>query len=73
MKRHGTGLYRECAVGGETVQAFVPAPLPPIPPLDLGGTRQALRERATLALGRLGSVGQLLPDPQLFLIELRAP
>jgi Fic family protein len=67
MKRDRTGLYRECAVGGETVQAFVPAPLPPIPPLDLGGARQALLERATLALGRLDSVGQLLPDPQLFL------
>jgi Fic family protein len=67
MRREGTGNYAECSVGGETICAFVPAPLPPIPPLDLDGARQALLERATLALGRLDSVGQLLPDPQLFL------
>ncbi|MEZ5577513.1 MAG: Fic/DOC family N-terminal domain-containing protein, partial [Candidatus Competibacteraceae bacterium] len=47
--------------------AFVPAPLPPNPPLDLGGTRQTLLERATLALGRLDSISLLLPDPRLFL------
>jgi len=67
MKREGTGSYSECSVGDEAVRAFVPAPLPPVPPLDLDGARQALLERATLALGRLDSVGQLLPDPQLFL------
>jgi Fic family protein len=67
MKREGTGRYVECSVGGQSVRAFVPPRLPPIPPLDLGGARLALLERATLALGRLDSVGQLLPDPQLFL------
>ena len=45
----------------------MPFPLPPDPPLDLSGNRQRLLERATLALGRLGSVSTLLPDPQLFL------
>jgi Fic family protein len=67
MRRDATGSYQEIRVAGETVRAFVPAPLPPTPPLDLGGARQALLERASLALGRLDSVGQLLPDPQLFL------
>jgi Fic family protein len=43
------------------------APLPPNPPLDLGGRRQQLLEQATLALGRLDSVCVLLPDRQLFL------
>ena len=37
------------------------------PKLELGGGRQRLLERATLALGRLDSVATFLPDPQLFL------
>ena len=54
-------------MGGETVRAFVPAPLPPSPPLELSGTRQRLLERALLACGRLDGVTALLPDPELFL------
>lgn len=49
------------------VNAFVPNPLPPAPPLEINEARQRLLERATLALGRLDSVSTLLPDPQLFL------
>ena len=67
MDRDRTGEYRRTTVGSEFVRAFVPASLPPAPPLDLGGERQRLLERATLAVGRLDSVGMLLPDPQLFL------
>ncbi len=67
MNRSATGTYDNTSVGGETVRAFVPSPLPPVPPLDLGGERQRLLERATLAIGRLDSVSTLLPDPQLFL------
>jgi Fic family protein len=67
MHRDAAGAYISSVAGGETVRAFVPAPLPPTPPLDLGGTRQTLLERATLALGRLDSISLLLPDPQLFL------
>ena len=67
MRRKATGRYATSAAGSETVRAFVPHPLPPVPPLDLGGERQALLERATLALGRLDSIALLLPDPQLFL------
>lgn len=67
MIRSTSGHYETTATGGETVRAFVPDPLPPVPPLDLAGPRQRLLERATLALGRLDSVSALLPDPQLFL------
>lgn len=67
MHREASGSYATNIAGGETVRAFIPAPLPPDPPLDLGGTRQALLERATLALGRLDSISLLLPDPPLFL------
>ena len=67
MHRDSTGHYAASLAGGEAVRAFVPAPLPPTPPLELGGTRQAALEGATLALGRLDSIGLLLPDPQRFL------
>lgn len=67
MRREASGRHASSTVGGETVQAFVPFPLPPAPPLDLTGERQGLLERATLALGRLDSIALLLPDPQLFL------
>jgi Fic family protein len=67
MQRDTTGHYVASIAGGETVRAFVPQPLPPVPALDLGGPRQQLLEQATLAVGRLDSVCSLLPDPQLFL------
>lgn len=67
MERGITGRYDVTRVGEEEVRAFVPAPLPPNPALDLSGPRQRLLERATLSLGRLDSITTLLPDPQLFL------
>lgn len=67
MRRDATGRQAGTVAGGETVQAFVPFPLPPAPALELTGARQSLLERATLALGRLDSIALLLPDPQLFL------
>jgi hypothetical protein len=33
MKRRSTGEYETTATGRETVRTFVPAPLPPDPPL----------------------------------------
>ena len=67
MRRGLTGEYRITVVGGETIRAFVPEPLPPDPPLELTPQRQQLLERATLALGRLDSITLLLPDPDIFL------
>jgi cell filamentation protein, protein adenylyltransferase len=67
MERGTTGRYEITRVGGEEVRAFVPDPLPPRRPLELSGARQRLLERATLSLGRLDSITNLLPDPQLFL------
>jgi Fic family protein len=49
------------------VHAFIPALLPPDPPLELSGARQRSLERALLACGRLDGVTALLPDPDLFL------
>jgi hypothetical protein len=67
MRRNSIGYYDESVAGGEVVRAFVPDPLPPMPPLELQGGRQQLLEKATAALGRLDSVCMLLPNPQLFL------
>nr|HRC87927.1 Fic family protein [Thermoanaerobaculia bacterium] len=40
MKRGETGTYEATSAGGEVVRDFVPAPLPPNPPLDFGGGLQ---------------------------------
>lgn len=46
--------------------AFIPAPLPPDPPVQVGGTLQRLLSEADLALGRLDGSIQTLPNPDLF-------
>jgi len=67
MKRGLQGHYEESVVGGETVKAFVPDPLPPRPEIVFDANRRHLLERATLALGKLDSITLLLPDPDIFL------
>jgi len=67
MERGSTGRFEKTSTGGEQVQAFIPDPLPPLPPLALGGALQQQLEQALLALGRLDSVSTLLPDTHLFL------
>ena len=47
-------------------RAFLPAPLPPQPPLQLEGELQALLSQADRALGRLDGSIQTLPNPDLF-------
>jgi hypothetical protein len=46
--------------------AFVPAPLPPDPPLQLAGRLQGLLSQADRALGRLDGSVLTLPNPDLF-------
>ncbi len=65
--RRKTGSYQITATAGERVRAFLPAPLPPHPPLELDGALQQALEGAGLALGRLDGLSVLLPDPALFL------
>lgn len=45
----------------------MPAPLPPVPPIDLSGPRARRHDEALLACGRLDAITALLPDPDLFL------
>jgi len=48
------------------ISAFVPDPLPPDPPIELGGRRLALLSEADRALGRLDGSVRTLPNPDLF-------
>jgi Fic family protein len=66
LKRGTTGKYELTIAAGETVRAFVPAPLPPEPLVDLQALQEPL-EAALLFLGRLDSLSTLLPDPALFI------
>ena len=68
MKRGTAGEYITIStVGPETVKAFIPRPLPPEPPLNIDAPIRDRLDEALLALGRLDSVGSLLPDTHLFL------
>ena len=68
MERGRTGEFEVGpSLGGEGVRAFVPAPLPPDPPVQFSETLRAVLDEALLALGRLDSVTTLLPDRSMFL------
>jgi Fic family protein len=67
MKRKLQGRYVTISTVGEKAQAFVPAPLPPHPPIDWTPELRSKFDQALLALGRLDSVSTLLPDTSLFL------
>jgi hypothetical protein len=49
-------------------RAFIPAPLPPAPPVQIAGDMQRLLSQADLALGRLDGSIQTLPNPDLFVL-----
>jgi Fic family protein len=65
-KNRRLGAYVETSTGGERVRAYVPAPLPPDPRLDLAHFMR-LYERAMAAVGRLDGVVTVLPSTPLFL------
>ena len=50
----------------EGYRAFIPAPLPPTPPVSITGDLQRMLSEADRALGRLDGSVQTLPNPDLF-------
>ena len=54
--------------GSRRYRAFIPADLPPNPPLDLGALYGAI-DQATLELARLDGFSRLLPDTHLILYQ----
>lgn len=67
MRRTLQGRYIKTTVAGETVQAFVPAALPPQPAIDWHPELRAKFDQAHISLGRLDSASVMLPDTSLFL------
>ncbi len=67
MERGLQGHYVTVSTVGEKVQAFVPAPLPPEPPIDWSPDLRDKFDHALMALGRLDSASTFLPDTLLFL------
>jgi len=64
-KRIGTHIVSS-AVSGDSYKAYIPLPLPPEPPLDMGNL-YTLLDKASTALGRLDGMSMVLPDASLFL------
>src|SRR5438105_15347207 len=50
----------------EGYRAFIPAPLPPAPPLAMDAELVRLLSDADRALGRLDGATSILPNPDLF-------
>lgn len=67
MNRDLQGHFLTISTVGDRVQAFVPKPLPPTPPISWPSNLRQKYEEALLALGRLDSISLLLPDTPLFL------
>lgn len=61
--RYRSGRYQSQLTG---YRAFLPAPLPPNPPVRMDGELQSLLSLADRALGRLDGSIQTLPNPDLF-------
>lgn len=67
MRRSPPGHYVRQSAGDEPYQAFVPAPLPPVPPLEWNAVLRRRFDDALVALGRLDAISALLPNAGLLL------
>lgn len=67
MKRPLQGRYVKVAAAGEAFEAFIPAALPPNPPIHWSTALHARFDAALLALGRLDAVTDQLPNASLVL------
>jgi Fic family protein len=67
MQRPAPGHYVVVPAAGEPFKAFVPAPLPPVPPVAWSPALRRRFDDALVALGRLDAVTQLLPNASLLL------
>ena len=57
------GTYEQTSTAGETVNAFVPAPLPPSnPPLDMNAELSGLLQCAEAGVSRLKLAGSMVPS-----------
>lgn len=67
MRRPPPGRYIKVAAAGESFKAFVPAPLPPDPPIAWSSALRRRFDETLLALGRLDAQAAHLPNASLLL------
>ncbi len=67
MNRGLQGRYVQTAASGERVRAFVPAPLPPHPPIEWTPDLRGRFDQALVAIGRLDGVAMRISDTSIFL------
>ena len=67
MRRPPPGTYVEVATAGERFRAFVPAALPPEPPVTWSSGLRRRFDDALVALGRLDALSAHLPNASLLL------
>lgn len=67
MRRRPPGTYVEVATAGERFRAFVPAALPPVPPVAWSAALRRCFDDALVALGRLDALSAHLPNAALLL------
>jgi hypothetical protein len=66
MKRGSQGTMLNRTDSGENVSAYIPNPLPPNPPISWTPSLEKCYDDALVWLGRLDTVGGLLPDADRF-------
>ena len=68
MRKRTTGRYERTTVGGESISAFVPRPLPPTSPaIALGDQLSGRLRAAEQALVRLELAGEMVPSLDWFI------
>lgn len=67
MHRPPPGRLVKVSTQGEPFQAFVPQPLPPVPPIVWSAGLRRAFDDALVALGRLDAVSSMLPNAHLVL------
>jgi len=66
MRTRKTGIYRETTTAGETVKAFVPDNLPPLPAIDQSPALKAILHDAKARLSEVRIASHLVPNTDFF-------
>ncbi len=67
MRRPPPGTYVEIATADERFRAFIPAAMPPVPPIVWSPALRRRFDDALVALGRLDALSVHLPNASLLL------
>ena len=62
--RRSAGQWIQQGSGESAFQAFIPSPLPPVPPVQFDSSLAEKLQAASLALGRLDGIGRVLRGPE---------